>query len=384
MRIALVSPYDWSVRGGVNSHVGQLAERFRDWGHDVTIVAPASNPQAAGGECVVMGKPRTVPVNGSLARISFSWKSREIAELLEQGSFDIVHCHEPLAPLLTYQVLRHSDAVNVGTFHAASEGRHRFYSYTRPFTRRWFRRLDGKIAVSPAAAQLASRYFPGYFNIIPNGIDYEHFAAEREPFSELADGRFNILFVGRPERRKGLAYLLRAFRRLHDQLPHTRLVVVGAGSFSRYEALMRPLGDAVVFRENVPYEELPRYHHSAHAFCSPATGRESQGIAVLEAMAAGLPVVASNIKGFAGIIRNEIDGLLVPPKDDAAIVHALRRLERDGGMRARLAGRGQERARGYGWDHVARRLLDYYERLLFEQGEVSAAQDGAGALVPAT
>lgn len=372
MRIALVSPYDWCVRGGVNNHIQQLAARFRDWGHDVAIFAPASDAAEAGSECVVLGKPTSVPANGSVARITFAWKSPAVKNVLAEGDFDVVHLHEPLMPLLPYHFLRYSRGVNVGTFHAAKEGGSRIYEYTRPFTKRWFRKLDGKIAVSPAATGLISRYFPGYFNIIPNGIDYEHFFEASEPFSEFQDDCTNILFVGRPEKRKGLKFLLRAFIRLQEQAPNTRLIVVGAGDFSRYERLMRKTPN-VVFRSNVPYEELPRYHHSAHIFCSPATGGESQGIALLEAMAAGLPVVASNIEGFAGVITNEIDGILVRPRDSDALAEGLLRLVNNRGEREQLAEAGQQQARHYSWDRIARRVLAYYERILFERQQVEEA-----------
>ena len=372
MRIALVSPYDWCVPSGVNRHIEQLAAQFRHWGHAVTTVAPASEPAEVTDQCVVMGRPRAVPASGSLARISFTWKRRAIESLLERDRFDIVHIHEPLMPLLPYQVLHHSTAVNVGTFHAAKEGGNRIYGYTRPFTRRWFRKLDGKIAVSSAAARLVSRYFPGYFNVIPNGIDFSHFATNREPLPEFNDGCYNLLFVGRPEKRKGLKYALRAFLRIHEQEPNTRLIVVGAGSFERYEQLIGPSAN-VVFRANVPYEELPRYHHSAHAFCSPATGNESQGIALLEAMSAGLPVIASNIEGFAGVLNDGIDGLLVPPKDDRALADAVLELLRNRSLGLELAERGQVQAKRYSWESVAQQVLAYYDRLLYERQQEESA-----------
>ncbi len=382
MRIALVSPYDWSVPSGVNRHIGQLGAQFREWGHEVTILAPASDPEGAEGDCIAMGRPLAVPASGSMARISFTWKGRAIESLLAEGAFEIVHLHEPLMPLLPYQVLRQSQAVNVGTFHAAKEGGNRFYEYTRPLIRRWFRRLDGKIAVSPAATRLVGRYFPGYFNLIPNGIDFGHFAGEHAPLPEFDDGCFNLLFVGRPEKRKGLKYALRAFGRIREAEPRSRLIVVGAGSFRRYERIVGP-DESVVFRSNVPYGELPRYHHSAHAFCSPATGNESQGIALLEAMAARLPVVASNIEGFAGVITNEVDGLLVPPKDDGAIADAVLRLRHDRDLSEALAEQGQAQAAHYSWENVARRVMAYYERLLYERGQVEEARATQGELTRA-
>jgi phosphatidylinositol alpha-mannosyltransferase len=356
----------------VKSHIAHLARNFREWGHDVTIFAPASDEEKVAGEVTIMGRPWSMRVSGSVARITFAWKSPEVKEALADGKFDVVHLHEPLMPLLPYHFLRYSTSATVGTFHAAKDGGNRFYGYTTRLTRRWFRKLDGKIAVSPAAVSLVSRYFAGYYNIIPNGIDYEHFRQEREPLPEFMDGRLNILFVGRPEKRKGLKFLLRAYIRIKEIEPNTRLIVVGAGDFSRYERLMAPIGD-VVFREYVPYEELPRYHRSAHVFCAPNTGNESQGYVLLEAMAAGMPVVASNIEGFAGVITDELDGVLVKPKDSDALAVAIVKLLRDPTRRAEIARRGQAQAAHYSWDNIARRVLSHFDRLLYEHDLVAPA-----------
>jgi phosphatidylinositol alpha-mannosyltransferase len=273
-------------------------------------------------------------------------------------------------PLLPYHFLRYSNVPTVGTFHAAKEGGNRFYSYTTPFTRRWFRKLEGKIAVSPAAVNLVSRYFAGYFNVIPNGIDYEHFAAPCEPFPEFTDGKHNILFVGRPEKRKGLKYLLRAYLRLREQIPNTRLIVVGAGDFSRYQRLFARFED-VVFRPDVPYADLPRYYRSATVFCCPNTGNESQGYVLLEALAAGAAVVASNIEGFAGVMTHEEEGLLVKPRDAVSIAAGISRLIKDPKLRKQLSTKGTALARHYSWDNIAHRVLSYYERLLYEHQQVA-------------
>ncbi len=373
MKIALVSPYDWCVEGGVKSHIRHLAECFREWGHEVHIFAPASNRRLAEDEITVMGRPRPMRVSGSVARITFSWKSPEVKRVLERHHFDVVHLHEPLMPLLPYHFLRYSKAVNVGTFHAAKDRGNRFYGYTTPLTKRWFRKIEGKIAVSPAAGKLVSRYFAGYYNIIPNGIDYEHFAGPAEPFDEFMDGSSNILFVGRPEKRKGLRYLLRAYLRVREQIPNTRLIVVGAGDFSRYERIMAPFPD-VVFRANVPYGDLPRYHRSSTVFCCPNTGNESQGYVLLEALASGDAVVASNIEGFAGVMTHEKEGLLVRPKDPDALAQAIVRLIRNPRERAEFGAKGRALAEHYSWDNVAHRVMSYYERLLYQRNLVVETQ----------
>jgi len=381
MKIALISPYDWCVPGGVNNHVTHLARHFRDWGHAVTIFAPASEPESVADEVYVFGKPWTLPVSGSKARISFSWMSPEAKRLLAHSDFDVMHAHEPLMPLTPYHLFRYSTAAKIGTFHAASDRGNSYYVITKFLSRFNFKKLEGKIAVSSAAVRHVTRYYPGYYNIIPNGIEYEHFACPREPFPEFMDGRKNILFVGRPEKRKGLQYLLRAYLRIREQEPDTRLIVVGAGDFSRYARIMRPFPD-VVFRESVPYDDLPRYHHSAHVFCCPNTGNESQGYSLLEAMAAGLPVVASNIEGFAGVVTDEVDGLLVRPKDEDDLAATVLRVLRAPALGESLGAAARETASHYAWEKVAHRVMAYYQRIIYERSQVAVARSKRAAAAP--
>jgi phosphatidylinositol alpha-mannosyltransferase len=361
MRIALVSPYDWCVKGGVNNHVEQLAANYRRWGHDVTVFAPASWPDAVAGECYVFGHPWTLPVGGAKARVSFSWMSPKARKMLAEHDFDVMHAHEPLMPLVPYHLFRYSRAAKVGTFHAASESRLHFYGLTGPLTKRNYDKLDEKIAVSPAALKHIQRFYPDDdYTIIPNGIEYEHFARPVAPLPEFMDGKKNILFVGRPEKRKGLDHLMRAYLRIRAKEPNCRLIVVGAGDFSRYEGIMRHIPD-VVFRENVAYHELPRYHHSAHVYCCPNTGNESFGIVLAEAMAAGLPVVASDIMAFSAIVSDGVDGLLTTPRDDGEIARSILRLFANEPFARDLGRRATERAREFSWDTVAHRVFERYE-----------------------
>jgi phosphatidylinositol alpha-mannosyltransferase len=318
-----------------------------------------------------------VPASGSSARISLDpWLGRHVRRVLTAEQFDVVHVHEPLMPTLPIQVLRHSraanpDVVNVGTFHARKDGGNRLYSYGRILLKRWFREIDGKVAVSPPAAQYVSRYFPGYYNIIPNGIDLARWNDPGlQPLPELDDGTLNILYVGRAEKRKGLPYLLRAFAMVNARDGNTRLVVVGPDSrgWRRYrESIERAGRRNVVFASGVTDADLPRYHRSAHLFCSPATGHESQGYVLLEAMAAGLPVVASNIEGYASVLTHGVEGVLVPPRDSLALADALTRLARDGDARAALGAAGRRRVEDFSWPRIARRVLSYYERLRYER-----------------
>ena len=375
MKIGLVSPYDWLTPGGVNSHIDQLARAFDGLGHEAHILAPASGP-VDDPRVVVAGRPVPIPAAGSMARISLSpLLGREVKQLLATERFDVVHVHEPLMPTLPIQVLRHSrimhpGVINVGTFHATKDGGNRLYSYGRRLLKRWFRELDGKVAVSPPAAQYVGRYFPGFYNVIPNGVDIDRFANPAiAPLPEFDDGMINILYVGRAEKRKGLAYLIRAFGLVNARNPNTRLLVVGPDSRARRRYMNFVARDGrrnIVFIDGVSDAELPRYHRTADIFCSPATGNESQGYVLLEAMAAGLPVVATNIDGYASLITHGVDGLLVTPKDPIVLADAITSLVCNASARAVLADAGRKRVAEFSWPRVTQQLLSYYERLRYD------------------
>lgn len=372
MKIALVSPYDLAVPGGVNVHLTHLARHFRALGHEVRLYGPSSGPPVMGEDdgVTAIGKPRSIHASGSVARITLDPRvAGQVKAVLAAEQFDVVHVHEPLMPLLPIQFLRFSEAVNVGTFHAAKDGGNRLYQYSKTILKRYFRRLDGKIAVSPAAERLVGRYFSGYFNIIPNGVTLGRFTGQA-PLPQLRDGHLNILFVGRMEKRKGLKYLLRAYTRVKSELPNARLIVVGDGKLrAGYERSIRQAGvEDVIFAGYVGDEELGRYYASADVFCAPNTGNESQGYVLLEAMAAGRPVIASNIEGFAGVITHGVEGFLVLPEDPEALALSLVHMLADDDLREEMGRRARARAEAFGWDRVAQRVLSYYERLLYERG----------------
>jgi len=217
--------------------------------------------------------------------------------------------------------------------------------------------------------EYASKYVPGYYNIIPNGVDLERFSPDVSPIERFSDGKLNILFVGRLESRKGLNYLLKAYRRVKQEIPNSRLIIIGPGTRLRHkyekEVKRNDLRD-VVFVGYVDQGELPRYYKTADIFCSPATGRESFGIVLLEAMATGKPIVASNIEGYASVITHGAEGLLVPPKDKEGLAQALITLMTDESLRQQMGARGRLKALGYSWEHIAQRVLNYYAIVLNE------------------
>jgi len=272
-------------------------------------------------------------------------------------------------PMLCSAVLRFSNTANVGTFHAC-EGRPG-YNFGRPIStimlKRRRRKLTGKIAVSIPARKFASKYVRGYYHIIPNGIDLKLFSPEVSVIDRFVDGKLNILFVGRLEQRKGLDYLLKAYELVKKEIPNCRLLVVGPGTRLRrkYEKQVKRRGlEDVHFIGYVKSEELPRYYKTADVFCAPALGHESFGIVLLEAMAVGTPVVASNIEGYASVLSHGTEGLLVPPRDIEALASSLISLLKNKQLRKQMGLRGIIRAKEFDWEKVAKRVLDYYVRIL--------------------
>lgn len=364
MNIALVSPYDYAYPGGANTHIALLTREFLRRGHRVKIVAPSSKSADTLGveNFVRLGVPIPIPANGSLARVSFSlWLTPKVKALLRAEQFDVIHLHEPLASLLSLAVLRNSRSLNIGTFHSFWTGARRFKG-VKPLLRPYFDMLHGRIVVSPPAGQFLDRLFPSEHEVIPNPVDLEHFARPAPPLPQFQDGKTNILFVGRMEKRKGFRYLLEAYSRLKWDYPNIRLIVVTTQTPDKESyGIMgeRHLEDVVLCKAS--YAELPRYHQAAHIFCAPNTGKESFGMVLTEAMAAGLPIVATNNEGFASVVDDGVHGLLVPPRDDAALAGALKRLLDDPGLRQRIAAEGARKSHEYGVERVATRVLQFYE-----------------------
>jgi phosphatidylinositol alpha-mannosyltransferase len=224
-------------------------------------------------------------------------------------------------------------------------------------------RLDARIAVSDPARELMDAYFDGPYTVIPNGIDVEQFNEAVEPFAWAHDGTPRLLFVGRfDEQRKGFKYLLRALPLIQQQFPTTRLLVVGMGDRERFAGLMEREGTrGVDFLGFVPRSELPRYYASCDIFCAPSIYRESFGIVLLEAAATGRPVVATNIPGYASVLTNEREALLVEPREPQSLALAIVRLLADSSLQQRLAANGRVTAGQYAWPKVAARVLDTYE-----------------------
>jgi phosphatidylinositol alpha-mannosyltransferase len=368
VKIALVSPYGIQQAGGVAEHVTHLRDEFERLGHVVTTMAPRGNKgglEMSEGSYGI-GRTITIPGNGSRMKLTFDVTLyADVKAIMAREKFDIVHLHEPLMPVLPYMVLLNSSAVNVGTFHAYSDKQSSpWYTAFKPYMQFVLGRMDGRIAVSAPARDYVRQYFEGPYEVIPNGIDVDRYGEGVEPFPWAEDGTPRILFVGRfEESRKGFKYLLRALPLVQQQYPEARLIVVGSGRPEKYDNFMERWGVRnVEFKGFVSLEEKARYYASCDVACVPSTGNESFGYTVVEPMAAGKPVVATNIPGYATVCTNGLEGVLVEPSDAQALALGLVRVLSDRELRVRLGAQGRVSAQKYAWPRVAERVLEEYQR----------------------
>ena len=352
--------------GGVAEHVAHLRDEFCRIGHDVTVMAPRGDVgglEKTDGSYGI-GRTITIPGNGSKMRLTFAVTLyADVKSIMRQERFDIVHLHEPLMPVLPYMVLLNSKAVNVATFHAYS-GSQPWYTALKPYMSFVLTRLDARIAVSAPARDFVGKYFEGQYDVIPNGIDVARYGEHVDPFPWANDGTPRILFVGRfEESRKGFRYLIRAMPLVRQQFPNAKLVVIGSGRPEKFLNLMERYGvDNVEFKGFVSQEDKARYYASADVCCVPSTGNESFGYVIVEPMAAGRPVVATNIPGYASVATSGKNAILVEPRDPQALALALVRVLADRDLRDRLCAAGPTSAQQYDWPQVAQRVIEVYRK----------------------
>lgn len=368
MRIGIVTQSYFPVRGGVPEHVYHTALELEKRGHRVTVITTTFTPfdEDRNADVIRIGHDVTIPLNGAFVNITVGIRLHEKLREIERAKhFDLVHIHQPLDLFLPQAALKAFSCPKVGTFHTFMNGSRIDYDLFLPTYRRLWQQLAGRIAVSPAAYQCIARYFPGEYAVIPNGVDLVRFRPDLPKVERFAHGGPNILFVGRMDPRKGLRFLLRAFRAIAERFPTSRLIVVGNGFLRPYYqmALDVSLRDRVFYEGFVSAEVLPRYYATADVYVSPATGGESFGIVLIEAMASGVPIVASDIPGYRDVLRHGAQGLLVPPRNPQAIADAVSALLRDPDRKA-MGERGRLTARKYSWTEVTKRIEEVYRRTL--------------------
>jgi len=365
VRIALVCPYAWEAAGGVQVHVGSLATRLLERGHEVAVLTPTTSaPRDPWVRSV--GRPVRVSYQGTVAPIA-PQSYRRVRSALAGFRPEVVHVHEPLTPSASMYATLSSKAPLVATVHAYLD-RSIAMELAAPILRRIWRRVTVGVAVSEAAASFLRRVLPAAsLEIVPNGVDVGAFA-QAPPRDDLPPGR-RILWVNRLDAQKGFPVALAAFSKVLAEIPEAILVVVGEGKDREALGLLTEQARARVdMRGSVTNDQVPSYLEAADVFVSPAVGQESFGIALVEAMAAGRPVVATDIPGYREVVSNGVEGLLVPPRDPEALAAGLIEVLRKPELAMRLGEAGRERARTFDWPIVVDRLEELYTRAIESAG----------------
>jgi phosphatidylinositol alpha-mannosyltransferase len=372
MRVAIVTPYSWTYAGGVNRHVEALAESLMGRGHDVRVLAPwdppdrvsralhrgAAEPRRAPDYLIPLGRTVGFGANGAVSNlVAFPDGVIRMRRELRAGRFDVIHVHEPPAPMLSWDACSFRGAPVVGTFHAYS---------TKPLpnqianligARRKFNQLSARIAVSPAAAWTGRRWFGGEYRVIPNGVDIDAPPVGPKPHSE----ELRVLFVGRSEERKGLPVLVRAFEGLIEHVP-ARLKVIGSSADDVKRYLSDPATESrIEALGGVAGGDLWRHLHDADVLCAPSLAGESFGMVLTEAFAAGTPVIASEIAGYSDVVTDGTDGVLVPPADPQRLAEELQRFYLEPQRRQAMGRAARETATRYAWPHVAEEVEEVYD-----------------------
>ena len=361
MKVGIVCPYTWDVPGGVQAHIRDLADMLIELGHEVSVLAPIDEPDEADLPPYVVSAGRALPVpyNGSVARLAFGPLSlTRTRRWLRDGHFDVLHLHEPTVPSLSMLACFAARGPMVATFHTATT-RSRALQMFGTALQPGLEKITGRIAVSPAARRVVVEHLGGDAVLVPNGVNVARFQGAT-PFERPGP---TVCFLGRiDEPRKGLSILLDALPELARRVPDVRLLVAGPGDVEQIrESIPAQLRDRVELLGLVSDEDKPRVYATGHIYCAPNTHGESFGIVLIEAMAAGTPVVASDLEAFRRVLDNGSAGVLVPVGDPLALAGALADLLGDEPRRRALAAVRSAAVLQYDWSTVARRIVEVYE-----------------------
>jgi phosphatidylinositol alpha-mannosyltransferase len=387
VRVAIVSPYSWAYPGGVNRHVEALSNELIDRGHELRVLAPWDPPDRLSRllhrgppevverpDCLVpLGRTKAFGANGAVSNIGVS-AAGVVTMRRELRAFgpDVVHVHEPLVPAPSADAVSWREAPVVGTFHTYSTKAFPNHVASLLGARRKFNNMRARIAVSEAAAWTGRRWFGGNYTVIPNGVDVSAPPSGPKP----ASAELRLLFVGRPEERKGLPVLLSAFAALIEHVD-ARLTVIGADRSDVLRYLTDPAAsERIEALGRVSSDRLWQSLHEADLLCAPSLAGESFGMVLTEAFAAGTPVVASNIAGYNDVVTDGVDGILVPPADPQRLGEQLHELSHQPRRLARMGEAARESAERFAWPRIAERVEAVYE-------EVQQAPAPAGAVARA-
>ena len=374
MRVGLVCPYTWDVPGGVQEHIWGLAEALIDLGHQVSVISPADDDAPLPSYVVPAGRAMPVPYNGSVARLAFGFVSASrVRRWLKDGNFDVLHVHEPAAPSLSLLACWVADGPIVATMHAAMP-RSRALHAAQPILSSALEKISGRIAVAEAARNTLVEHFGGDAVLIPNGVHVGRYE-KAEPLPGFPGTGGTLGFLGRmDEPRKGLDILLAAFTQMAQERPGLRLLIAGRGDADEVlDQVPGELQDRVVLLGQVSDADRIRMLHSVDVFCAPNTGGESFGYVLVEAMASGAPIVASDLDAFRQVLRGGEAGELFETGSPAGLAEAAGRLLDDPARRATLAAAASEAVREFDWSIVARDVVRVYQAVAPAAGRVAVA-----------
>lgn len=378
MNIGLVTQAYYPVLGGVTEHVWHLGQELEHRGHRVTVITGGvprglmrRNDADADRGLRVLRHGWQIPMmsNGANVYLTVGWKLGRMLQRIElQERFDLVHIHCALDPGLPLIASKTMHSPKVATYHSA---RQMTGTWTEKipviFRSVWLdaiEKIQAHVAVSPAAEKYIHHFFPQVqMAVIPNGVDTTRFTPSQQP-RNLAKP-LTILYVGRMDPRKGAKFLFAALPELEKRLTDYKIVVVGTGWMKKYYDVYIPLTlrRRVEFKGYVAPADLPGYYQQADIYCSPATGNESFGIVLLEAMACGTPVVASDIDGYRAVVTSGREGLLVPPRHPQYLAEAIITLAKDAVLRRRMGQAGRTTAEQYAWPRIVDQLEPIYQRI---------------------
>ena len=368
MKIGIVTQSYYPRFGGVTEHVHATAMELLRRGHDVRVITSRFNEERNEGLSVDrIGRNVLIPYNRAYVDFTFGWNLKgQLASLFRRYDFDLVHTHCPAAPSLPLLAVAAAQCPQVGTFHMT--GRNSLQEMFRGPLARRMARLDARIAVSATAQECAEHYFGGSYRVIPNGVDVDRFHPDNEPFEQWQSrDRVNIVFVGRLDPRKGVNLLIAAIPKVIEQTRgRARFLIVGDSYLRRKleGAVRADMREHVTFVGAVPSQDLPRWYATADIFVSPATGNESFGIVLLEAMASGRPVVCSDIPGYRCVVNADQNGVVHEPGNVDSLADALCQLVENDDRRTTLSINGRKRALEFAWPRVTDEIESTYRSVL--------------------
>ena len=373
-RIGIVCPYGWDTPGGVQSHVGDLAQYLIRQGHYVSVLAPAIDEDNLPDFVTSAGRPIAIPYNGAVARVLFGPIAfSRVRHWISNGNFDVLHLHEPAIPSISLLACWAAEGPMVGTFHAAAK-RQKVTFAVAPILEPVIEKLTARIAVSEAARETLTEHLETDAIVVPNGIYADRYR------DGVIDQRWtgNTLgFIGRfEEKRKGLDVLVAALPSIIAQFPDLKVFIAGPGDAQEVLKEIDPyLHSRFEFLGRISESEKANFLASVGLYIAPNTGGESFGIILAEALAAGASVVASDIPAFDSLLGHGAYGTLFASEDSQDLAKKVIALLGDEEGRKVIAQRGKKYAQEFDWDVVAEKIYDVYQMAMVGGSTVTLSSE---------